>query len=155
MHACKLSEGDDSLEQSDPPRNKMWFILAQPGREFHPSVTEDANSVNGAWNCRLLLAWHSISPSRVYVLGSVLRGLLVWALPAPACIPIPFYAPLPLLPDLHKYNQACQPSLCILPPLFLIDYAVLLHQSQLLWIPQELAQHQGILPLPDCALHLL
>lgn len=30
---------------------------------------EDANSVNGAWNCLLLLAWHSISSSWVYVLG--------------------------------------------------------------------------------------
>lgn len=30
---------------------------------------EDANLVNGAWNRLLLLAWHSISSSRVYVLG--------------------------------------------------------------------------------------
>lgn len=67
---------------------------------------EDANWVNGAWNCLLLLAWYSISSSWVYVLGCAV-GATHYSSPC-TCQHLTAFPPL--FPSLHKYNQSCQES---------------------------------------------
>lgn len=73
--------------------NVIHIILTSKGVSLQWDC-EDANSVNGAWNCLLLLAWHSISYSWVYVLGFAV-GPPIIALHAPAHILLPLLMPFP------------------------------------------------------------
>lgn len=107
-------------------QNVIHIIMTSKGISSQCDC-EDANSVNGAWNCLLLLAWHSISSSWVYVLGFAV-GSTHYSTPCTCphlTTPIPFNGFPPLLPSLHKYNQPCQERQyhLLLPLLFLIDYA--------------------------------
>lgn len=88
---------------------------------------EDANSVNGAWNCLLLLAWHSISSSWVYVLGFAV-GATHYSTPC-TCPHLTTQSLLMVFPPrFHPCINTISPvkkgrTTCSLPLLFLIDYA--------------------------------
>lgn len=114
---------------------------------------EDANSVNGAWNCLLLLAWHSISSSWVYVLGFAVGAthrrcslhLTTQSHLYPPALP-------PSLHSLREYNQPCQERHHhLLSGLIVSDWLckVSLRPSPRLCNPTELARCQVILPHPS------
>lgn len=131
---------------------------------------EDANSVNGAWNCLFLLAWHSISSSWVYVLG-VAVGWGGDILPHSLHLPTSYYPILFNVPYPPRF-QSCINTISpvkkgtgtySLPPLFLIDYAEepLLHPpfpphvSELHWSWLDASRSSPILPTPTLWPHMV
>lgn len=141
--------------QPTEEQNVIHIIMTSKGVSSQCDC-EDANSVNGAWNCLLLLAWHSISSSWVYVLGFAV-GATHYSTPCTCphlttqslLMPFP-----PSLPSLHKYNQPCQErqnhllsSSIVSDWLCRATIAPFSHPSPCFWIPLELARCQEILPI--------
>lgn len=155
IYACKLSEKQKGelrvrfnfpWEQRDPPRNKMWFILSRPRREFHLSVTVRMPTRSMVHETASFY-WHGIQSDAPGCMSLALccgGGPPVWALPAPACIPIPFYAPSPHFQTCINTISAVKKGLAAA---FLRDCFWLIMQSVAPSLPTSL-DSPGVGPVP-------